>query len=123
MTENSDAKVQHPGERSSAGAHNSGDLEQWASELASALGLAAVMRVDVDAILALAGDAARAIVRPAAPLTTFIVGFAAGRGSLDGSLDAATATEIARALAQAAAATAGAAGAAAADEPALRKAE
>ena len=81
--------------------HNSSDLEAWAAELASALNLGGVMTVDVDAILTLAGDAAHAIVRPAAPLTTFIVGFAAGRGSLDGSLDAATATEIARELARA----------------------
>lgn len=58
------------------------------------------MNVDVDAILGLAGDAAHAIVRPAAPLTTFIVGFAAGRGSIGGSIDAAAATEIARELAR-----------------------
>ena len=79
--------------------HISSDLEVWAAELASALNLDGVMTVDVDAILALAGDAAHAIVRPAAPLTTFIVGFAAGRGSVDGSIDTATATEIARTLA------------------------
>ena len=90
--------------------HNSSDLGVWATELASALKLDGVMTVDVDAILALAGDAAHAIVRPAAPLTTFIVGFAAGRGSLDGSLDAATATEIARVLARAHAAQAGTTG-------------
>lgn len=90
--------------------HNSSDLEAWAAELASALNLGGVMTVDVDAILTLAGDAAHAIVRPAAPLTTFIVGFAAGRGSLDGSLDAATATEIARELARAHAAQAARAG-------------
>lgn len=80
--------------------HKSAELHAWAAELAAALGLAGVVNVDVDAILGLAGDAAHAIVRPAAPLTTFIVGFAAGRGSLDGSTDAATATEIARTLAR-----------------------
>jgi hypothetical protein len=35
--------------------------------------------VDVDQVLDLAADAAHAVVRPAAPLTTFIAGFAAGR--------------------------------------------
>nr|WP_237280269.1 DUF6457 domain-containing protein [Subtercola vilae] len=32
----------------------------------------------IDAILALAGTAAHAVVRPAAPLTTFVAGYAAG---------------------------------------------
>jgi hypothetical protein len=47
-------------------------------------------------ILALAGDAAHAIVRPAAPITTFLAGYAAGLagGSAE---DVAAAIERARA--------------------------
>lgn len=99
MDENSDTDARLPRDVDSPDVHNAGDLDEWAAELAAALGLTGVMNVDVHQILALAGDAAHAIVRPAAPLTTFIVGFAAGRGSLDGSVDAASATEIARSLA------------------------
>src|ERR1700712_3145923 len=46
----------------------------------------------IDAILALAGTAAHAVVRPAAPLTTFVAGFAsglaAGSGVAAGTADA-----------------------------------
>ncbi|WP_216363696.1 DUF6457 domain-containing protein [Subtercola boreus] len=57
-------------------------LDDWSADLADALRLAGLevgVEVEVDAILALAGDAAHTVLRPAAPLTTFIVGFAAGR--------------------------------------------
>ena len=71
-------------------------LDQWIRELAEALGLD--LDVDADVVLDLAGDAARAVMRPAAPLTTFLVGFAAAR---DGGDEAAVerATAIARELA------------------------
>jgi hypothetical protein len=71
-------------------------LDQWIRELAEALGLD--LDVDADVVLDLAGDAARAVMRPAAPLTTFLVGFAAAR---DGGDEAAVerATAIARDLA------------------------
>ncbi|MFF6783744.1 DUF6457 domain-containing protein [Streptomyces sp. NPDC012510] len=36
-------------------------------------------RVDRTLLLALAGDAAHGVARPAAPLTTFLVGYAAGQ--------------------------------------------
>lgn len=52
------------------------DLEAWTSELLSALGVDAC--IDVDQVLDVAADAAHSIVRPAAPLTTFIAGLAAG---------------------------------------------
>jgi len=39
--------------------------------------------VDIDAVLGLARDAAHHVERPAAPLTTYLLGFAAARGNLD----------------------------------------
>jgi hypothetical protein len=52
-------------------------LRAWCAELVSRLGLDGV-EVDVDAVLSLAGQVAHAVVRPAAPLTAFVVGYAAG---------------------------------------------
>jgi hypothetical protein len=86
-------------------------LTDWTAELAAALGLD-VTAVDIDAVLGLAGVAARAVVRPAAPLTTFLVGYAAGQavGGGTASADALeTAMSTARAVA-AARATAASAG-------------
>lgn len=53
-------------------------LEEFAGRLTMALELND-LPLDIDQILDLAGDAARTVVRPAAPLTTFLVGYAAGR--------------------------------------------
>jgi hypothetical protein len=50
----------------------------WAADLADALEVPREV-VDVDVLLALAGRAAHGVVRPAAPLTTFLVGYAAGQ--------------------------------------------
>lgn len=52
-------------------------LTTWIAELAAALG---VDPADVDRTLLLdvARDAAHGVARPAAPLTTFLVGYAAG---------------------------------------------
>ncbi|MGO4492690.1 DUF6457 domain-containing protein [Arthrobacter sp. 2YAF22_2] len=52
-------------------------LEDWCRALLQALELEDV-EVDINDVLGLAGVAAHSIVRPAAPLTTFIAGFAAG---------------------------------------------
>ena len=52
-------------------------LDAWWGALTEALGLTDVPQVR-DAILGLAGDAAHGVVRPAAPLTTFLAGYAAG---------------------------------------------
>lgn len=52
-------------------------LDDWWATLTAALGLETVP-ADRDAILTLAGDAAHAVVRPAAPITTFLAGYAAG---------------------------------------------
>ena len=54
-------------------------LEDWITELAGALGVD-VESVDRDLLLDVARDAAHGIARPAAPLTTFLVGLAAGQG-------------------------------------------
>ncbi|MEO8907808.1 MAG: DUF6457 domain-containing protein [Microbacteriaceae bacterium] len=52
-------------------------LEAWCLRLSDALELKG-LTVDVQGVLGLAGRAAHAVARPAAPLTTFIVGYAAG---------------------------------------------
>ena len=59
------------------------DLDDWAAHVAAELGVD--VELDVDAVLDLAAAAAHAVVRPAAPLTTFLAGLAAGRagGSAD----------------------------------------
>lgn len=69
-------------------------LAAWVAELAAALGVDASV-VDLDLVLDLARDAAHGVARPAAPLTTFLVGLAAGRdgATADAIRDAA---EVAR---------------------------
>jgi hypothetical protein len=52
-------------------------LSAWVSELATALDIDA-SALDRTLILDLARDAAHGVARPAAPLTTFLVGYAAG---------------------------------------------
>lgn len=56
-------------------------LETWAEGLAADLGIDRVL--DVEAILDLAADAAHGVVRPAAPLTTYLVGVAVGQAGGD----------------------------------------
>lgn len=70
------------------------ELGPWLRALCDALGLDPAS-VDVDAVLDLAGDAARSVVRPAAPLTTYVAGLAAAAG-----VAPAEAIATARALAQ-----------------------
>ena len=55
-------------------------LARWSDDLARELGLAGV-DIDINLILGLAGKVAHAVVRPAAPLTTFLVGYAAGQAA------------------------------------------
>jgi molybdopterin-guanine dinucleotide biosynthesis protein A len=52
-------------------------LRQWCAKVAEATGVPE-LEVDLKTVLGLAGRAAHAVMRPAAPLTTFIVGYAAG---------------------------------------------
>lgn len=65
-------------------------LRQWSEKLLEMFELEGT-EVDVDAVLALAGQAAHSVVRPAAPLTTFIAGYAAGMAVGYGQADSATA--------------------------------
>jgi hypothetical protein len=62
-------------------------LAEWVDELCAALGLEQPP-ADIDTVLALAGRVAHGVVRPAAPLATFLAGYAAGRraGSEDAAL-------------------------------------
>ncbi len=70
-------------------------LPEWSDELCRELGLD--LEVDIKAVLDLARDAAHRIERPAAPLTSFLVGYAAALrgGSAD---DVASCIAVASAL-------------------------
>ncbi|MEV7660644.1 NTP transferase domain-containing protein [Paenarthrobacter sp. NPDC089316] len=78
-------------------------LEDWCRTLLQAFELEGV-DVDINEVLAVAGVAAHSVVRPAAPLTTFIAGYAAGmargigQASDDASMNAAL--ELARKIAK-----------------------
>lgn len=76
-------------------------LRQWSEQLVRVFELDDT-EIDVDAVLALAGQAAHSVVRPAAPLTTFIAGYAAGMAVGIGQTDSATAMRSALAAARAA---------------------
>ena len=56
-------------------------LTGWASGLAADLGIEQAL--DVNTILDLASDAAHGVMRPAAPLTTYLVGVAVGQAGGD----------------------------------------
>jgi hypothetical protein len=71
-------------------------LQEWTHALAAELGVD--VDVDIDLVLELARDAAHGVSRPAAPLTTFLVGYAAA--SRGGGAQAVTAAgDVARLLA------------------------
>lgn len=55
-------------------------LEEWTTAACRALGLEPGVLGDRSAVLDLARDAAHGVARPAAPLTTFLLGVAVGRG-------------------------------------------
>ena len=52
-------------------------LATWTTELSAELGVDPAA-VDIGAVLALAGVVAHAVVRPAAPVSTYLAGLAAG---------------------------------------------
>ena len=72
-------------------------LDEWLRELCEALDVPDLSE-HRDLILDVARDAAHSIARPAAPLTTFLVGYAAGRSD---AADAAAAVTNAAAIATA----------------------
>lgn len=68
-------------------------LESWTERVCGELGLEAG-EADRDLVLNLARDVAHGVTRPAAPLTTYLLGVAVGRGAP--ALDAAArVTELA----------------------------
>ncbi|TXN32071.1 NTP transferase domain-containing protein [Lacisediminihabitans profunda] len=75
-------------------------LTRWSSRLSVELGVDGI-DVDLDAVLALAGTVAHEVMRPAAPLTTYIVGYAAGLAAAGGSITPRAAFERAAAAADA----------------------
>ena len=74
-------------------------LYTWAADLAAALGVSE-LEIDRTLVLDVARDAAHGVARPAAPLTTFLVGYAAGLAAAHGT-DPAQAVRAAGELAQA----------------------
>ncbi|WP_310724054.1 NTP transferase domain-containing protein [Streptomyces sp. N2A] len=56
-------------------------LDEWITAVKAELGID--LDVDVAALLDLARDAAHGVARPAAPLTTFLIGYAAGQQGRD----------------------------------------
>lgn len=72
-------------------------LEDWAATVAAELGIETELDFDVEQILDLAAVAAHNVKRPAAPVTTFLAGFAAGRAG-GTTKDITDALEVATAL-------------------------
>lgn len=70
-------------------------LEGWVEALAGELGIDTAT-VDVEALLDVARDAAHAVARPAAPLTTFLIGYAVAAGDVSFEEASATASDLAR---------------------------
>lgn len=59
-------------------------LEDWVTTLTQTLDLGTAT-ASIDDVLELAGTAAHSVMRPAAPLTTYLVGVAVGRAIADGA--------------------------------------
>ncbi|MER6101390.1 NTP transferase domain-containing protein [Streptomyces sp. NPDC001832] len=72
-------------------------LDEWITAVKNELGIE--LDVDTDVLLDLARDAAHGVARPAAPLTTFLVGYAAAKASGDGPAAVAEAARKAATLA------------------------
>lgn len=73
-------------------------LDNWLAAVCAALDLDPA-RIDTSLVLDLARDVAHGVARPAAPLSAFLVGLAAGRaGGENGDIEeaASTVTELAR---------------------------
>ena len=71
-------------------------LDQWTEAVCAALGLdPATDPVDTAVVLDLAREAAHNVLRPAAPVSAYLLGLAVGRGA-DPQRAAATLTNLAR---------------------------
>lgn len=77
----------------------SDELDDWIIELATALEVDPDA-IDRDLVLDLARDAAHGVARPAAPLTTFVVGLAAGRNGGDAAAVRVAAEAVTRLIEQ-----------------------
>lgn len=86
------AEPTDPQEPASRDPHES--IELWIKELAHHLEVDGV-EIDIDAVLALAGQAAHTVVRPAAPVTTYLIGYVAGLAEASGQADLQTASRAA----------------------------
>ncbi len=69
------------------------ELDDWLLALAGEVGFDPA-DVDVDAVLDLAGDAAHHVVRPAAPLTTYVAGYVIGLAAARGEEGTPDATAV-----------------------------
>ncbi|MET9349170.1 DUF6457 domain-containing protein [Streptomyces termitum] len=69
-------------------------LDEWITAVKTELGID--LDVDTGVLLDLARDAAHGVARPAAPLTTFLVGYAAAKAAEDGTVPAEAVAEAAR---------------------------
>ncbi|WP_051794562.1 DUF6457 domain-containing protein [Streptomyces sp. NRRL S-87] len=69
-------------------------LDEWITAVKTELGID--VTVDIPELLDLARDAAHGVARPAAPLTTFLVGYAAALAAADGADPKAALTEACR---------------------------
>jgi hypothetical protein len=56
-------------------------LDEWLGDACAALGLPPLSGEERQTLLDLARDVAHGVVRPAAPLTAFLLGLAVGRGA------------------------------------------
>ena len=61
-------------------------IEQWVAELTQHLEIDD-LALDIDAVLAIAGQAAHTVIRPSAPITTFLIGYVAGLAEASGQAD------------------------------------
>jgi hypothetical protein len=68
-------------------------LDDWLDTACTALGLPELSAADRQTVLDLARDVAHGVVRPAAPLTAFVLGLAVGRGA-DPGVAAAALTQL-----------------------------
>lgn len=61
-------------------------IAQWVDELTRHLEIQGT-NVDIDELLKVAGEAAHTVVRPAAPVTTFLIGYVTGLAEASGQAD------------------------------------
>lgn len=69
-------------------------IRHWVAELARELEIDET-DIDIDHLLKLAGEAAHTVVRPAAPVTTFIIGYVTGLAEASGQASYQTALRAA----------------------------